>query len=157
MNNPGSFIIEIPHTFTVNFEQVHPSIVFLFLPLLHPFSNSVCAGFHYAVFGHIHIAYFDPLPPPPTLSIPFPLPYLVISSQTVPLSDSCLITIIIIIITITILNLDSTNEEHEEHAVFGFLSLAYLTQHDDLWFYFPANYISSFLFFLLGILADTTV
>jgi uncharacterized membrane protein YciS (DUF1049 family) len=50
--------------------------------------------------------------------------------QTIPLSHSCPIIIIIIIAIIITLCLGSTNEQI--HVIFGFLSLAYLTQQADL-------------------------
>jgi hypothetical protein len=91
---------------------------------------------------------------------PLPLPLPVDYPQTIPFSYSCPIIIII-------LGLGSTNER--DHMVFGFLSLIYLIQHDDLrfqtfscrwhnfiflysWVTFPWNAMFSlYIHWLLGI------
>jgi hypothetical protein len=50
----------ILYMYTVYFEQVHPSIIFPFLPLSSPFLK-VFGRLHYAVFEYVCIVYFDPL------------------------------------------------------------------------------------------------
>jgi hypothetical protein len=60
----------IPHTGTV--EQVH-SLHIVTFPHFSPCLFIVFGWFHYAVFRHIHIAYFDPLSPSVSYPSSFPV------------------------------------------------------------------------------------
>jgi hypothetical protein len=102
-------------------EQLHSSIVFPPPLLLLPSFNSVW-WVHYAILICIYAACFNPHHP----SVSFPFSPSTDAPQKVPHIHSCLIIIII-------LGLGPTNEQ--ENAIFGLLSLVYLTQYDDLQFH----------------------
>jgi hypothetical protein len=98
------------------FEQVH----------LHHLLQMVLGGFHHAV----HMCIYSILWSSSLLSVlSFHLAPSADHPQAVPLLHSCAVFVIVFII---ILVVNSTDEW--QHVIFGFLSLTYLTQHDDLQF-----------------------